>query len=103
MKYPVIAAGEPPWLCTQELAVPVTIDGTVINAVPSLDAITGDVDLGFGFEATAPYMYVRLADVAGLGDLHGKPVIIDGVSYVVRTVRPKENIDMARLILDKRA
>jgi len=84
-----------------ELAVTLNINGTDVLGVPSQDAVTGDIDLGIGFEATEPYALVTTSSVSALGDLHGKKLIIDTVSYTIRNVRPKINIDLTRLVLSK--
>lgn len=102
--YPIIAAGPTPWLNSRELALQVTVAGHNILAIPSQDAVTGDVHFGegVGFEAKAPYILCRLQDVDTFGDLHGVPVVIGDKEYVVRNVRPKENQDYVRLVLDRR-
>lgn len=100
--YPIIKDFPTSWNNPRELGVPVTVAGREIVAVPSQDSITGDLELGMGFEAQAPYVLCRLQDVDDLGNLHGAAVTIDNKNYVVRNVRPKENIDLVRLVLSQR-
>ena len=100
--YPVVG-DNPPWLNPKELGIPVVLDGVQIIAVPSQDAVTGDIDLGaIGFEADNPYVLVSNPDIAAMGDLHGKTVVIGLVNYLVRNVREKPNQAYTRLILEKR-
>lgn len=102
MKYPIVDT-VPVWNNPNELGLPVTIDGTTITAVPSQDAVTGDVLIGSsGFEADDPYVLCNTLDLAPLGDLHGKTVVIGTQTYIVRNVRPKQNINMTRLVLQAR-
>ncbi len=99
MKYPVVDT-VPVWNNPTELGLPVSVDGTVITAVPSQDAVTGDVIMGAsGFEADDPYVLCNSADLDTMGDLHGKVVIIGAKNYKIRNVRPKPNIQMTRLVL----
>ena len=100
MKYPLLQQPAP-WNHPNELGVPVDINGTVITAVPSFNAITGDVLLGeIGFEGDDLYILAELQDVAPLGDLHGLPVTVGSNTYRIRNVRPKENVDLIRLVLE---
>ena len=98
-KYPIVG-DDPPWKNTTELGITAEIAGVPVVCIPVLDAVTGDVLLGSaGFEANDPYILVHNLDISILGDLHGKPVIIDDVHYTIRNVRNKPGIDMTRLLL----
>ncbi len=101
MAYPIID-DTPPWLNTDELGQNVTVDGTAIVAVPVRSAITSDIDLGMGFEAEDTYILCAAEDLAPLGDLHGKAVVIGSDNYLVRNVRPKKDARYVRLVLDER-
>lgn len=101
MKYPIIGSN-PPWKNTRELGIPVIIDGREIVGAPSTDAVGEDIDLGFaGFEGIKPYCLVHLPDIEDMGDLHGKTLSMGGKSYIIENIRPKENTDYARLILQQ--
>ncbi len=103
MRYPVIGT-DLPWKNPREVGYTININGTDIIAVPSQDAVVGDILMGdTGFEAEAPYVLVDTADVSAMGDLHGATVTIETNVYVVRNIREKPNQGYMRLILDKRS
>ena len=91
-----------PWNNSRELGVPITVAGLEILAVPSQNAVTGDLLLGeLGFEADDLYILAKLSDVAALGDLHDTAVVIGSDNYLVKSVRPKPNVDLIRIVLKK--
>lgn len=95
--YPIIQ-NPPPWNNPRELGVEITVAGRAITAVVSTDPVVGDVGLGAGFEATAPYVLCHRPDLEGL-TLHGAEVVIGSKRYTVRNVADKDNINLTRLWL----
>jgi len=99
--YDIISGQPNPWLAG-EVSETVIIDGHQVEAVPVQNAVTGDIELGIGFEADDPYLLCALSDVLSFGNLHGKMVTIGTQNYMVRNVNNKKNIDLCRLTLVER-